>query len=189
MRGFQIRIGSGFLLLIALLIFFDDGMLLIYGVPVIIVHELGHILAMRLLSVRPVRLTASLSGFSLDYDGELGGFAELVTALAGPAFGLIFAFFCSVLGRRLESGALLLCAGLGTILNVFNLLPALPLDGGRALRAVLPRSAQGHSALFISGFAVSAALIMSGLYSMSRGHGAALFAAGLWLFISLLTGT
>lgn len=180
------RVDGGFVLLLSLLLFFDEGGVLAAAVPAVSVHELCHAAAMRLYGAYPTRLHASLSGFALDYAGSVSRRALALTALAGPLGGLLFALLCALSGRALNSEYLYVCAGLGVVLNLFNLLPALPLDGGVLLQSILesclgaPRSRQ---TLCILGFAVSAALLLCGLYFLHAGQGAALLMSGLWLAV------
>lgn len=181
--NFQIRISTGFILLGALLFFFDDYGMLAAFVPAIAIHELGHVLCMRFFGISPLRLTANTSGLSLDYSGSLDNTSEFFVALSGPALGLLFALVCSKVGRAQDSEYLLLCAGLGTIINLFNLLPCMPLDGGRALRCLLSKSRHGDAIVTISGYITVAVLILSGLGFIARGQGFAPFIAGVWLMV------
>lgn len=176
------RIGAGFVLLSAALIFFDSGALVPALAPVVAVHELGHALAMLLLGARPSRLTATATGLWLDYRGELNGTGEALCALAGPALGLAAAFFCSKLGKSLGSDNLLLCAGVGGIVNFFNLLPCLPLDGGRALAGL----GIGDRAVFCISLATSIMLTIFGFILAVNGRGVALCLCGGWLLLFLL---
>ncbi|MBP8640446.1 MAG: hypothetical protein KBI01_06055 [Oscillospiraceae bacterium] len=184
--NFHIKLGSGFILLFSLIFFFDDNGFLLALLPAVLIHEMGHILIMLLLGAYPTRLNATLSGFAIDYTGILSDKQELLTALSGPVFGLLFSLVCAKLGSFRNSEYLLMCGGLGLILNLFNLLPAMPLDGGRALGFVL-RYLIGESkaqtlARFIS-LLTALLLIAWGLYLLARGFGFALFFAGSWLFI------
>ncbi|MEG0777593.1 MAG: site-2 protease family protein [Oscillospiraceae bacterium] len=183
---FRVKIGSGFLLLIAVVYFFDDSGFLLALLPAILAHEIGHLIAMRTLGARPTLLCASLSGLSLDYSGNLSSKQEMLTALSGPIFGILFSIVCAWLGKFLSSEYLLLCAGLGFVINVFNLLPALPLDGGRVLSFILSAAFGKKLALSVSnvlGYLISALLLCLGLYCVAKGYGAALMLAGMWLFI------
>lgn len=183
MKSFKILIGSDFLLLIALLFFFDFSSFILSCIPPIFVHELGHVLAMRMYGIRPVRLRASLAGFSLDYDGVLSGSSEAISALAGPFCGLVFAFICSLLGKIFMSDFLLFTSGIGVVINIFNLLPALPLDGGRALRGLILRFKWGDSLICVMGIFTCSVLIAAGLYFISYEQGWAVFIIGICLLL------
>lgn len=187
--SFQVRISAGFVLLAALVVFFDDVGLVAACIPVIAVHELGHAAAMRCFGASAVRLNATASGFSLDYHGGISGMAEVTAALAGPAAGLALAFFCSWAGKALGSEYLLLCAGLGAIINFFNLLPCLPLDGGRALHGALSGCAGGDRLVSALSWVTAIAVTAAGLYFAAAGKGVALCAAGGWLIIMRRNGT
>jgi Zn-dependent protease/predicted transcriptional regulator len=106
----------------------------------VLLHELGHALAARRYGVETRRITLWL----------LGGVAqlekipkeprkELAIALAGPAVSFALALLFRLL--RQEAGALGFLthylALVNLVLGLFNLLPALPLDGGRVYRALL----------------------------------------------------
>ncbi|MFB0919948.1 MAG: hypothetical protein QMB62_03560 [Oscillospiraceae bacterium] len=183
---FRMEFGSGFILLFALIWFFDESGFLAALVPAMLIHELGHIVFLLFFGARPIKLKAALSGLKIDYSGVMTDTQEMLTAFAGPAFGLFFSFLCARFGRLWSSDYLLMCAGLGFIINSFNFLPVKPLDGGRVLSFFL-RSLFGEERAYcilrISGLMVSSLLLVSGLYLISMGDGPALFIAGLWLFI------
>jgi Zn-dependent protease len=138
-------------------------------------HELGHALQARREGITIDGITLWVFGGVARLRGDLpSAGAELRVALAGPAVSL-------VLGMVLLGAALALPLGaaadgvifwLGQInlyLLMFNLLPALPLDGGRVLRALL----WGRSGDFLAATQTAAAL--------GRGFGQALIAMGLLL--------
>lgn len=184
--AFHIKLGSGFVLLFALIYFFDDTGFLLALCPAVLVHELGHILFMIIFGAYPSLLKATLSGFAIDYSGIISEKQEMLTALAGPAFGLAFSLLCEKLGTLWGSDYLLMCAGLGFVINFFNLLPALPLDGGRvwdfALHVFLGEDKAQH-VMRIFGLLISIFLLVYGLYFITMGFGFALFLVGIWLFI------
>jgi Zn-dependent protease len=63
---------------------------------------------------------------------------EARVALAGPIVGSLGAAFVWAAGEALDSDLLIALAFTGFFLNLFNLLPIVPLDGGRAVAAIHP---------------------------------------------------
>ena len=116
----------------ALIYFFDGSGIVSAAVPAVLVHELGHCLALWLCGRHLRRVTVSLSGIELDYSGVLEGIEAVLCIAAGPAFGLLYALAVSVIGGRFAE----LSGALSFALTAFNLLPVLPLDGGRLLSAL-----------------------------------------------------
>ena len=102
--------------------------LLVLGAAVL--HELGHILALRYFRVNIRRIRIRAAGVVLETEGAMGYGQELASALAGPLANLLAA---AVLGRMGCTTA----AGANGVLCAFNLLPVRPLDGGRALYLLL----------------------------------------------------
>ena len=182
----KIKIGSSFFLLLAIAYFFDGYGILLAALPALIVHELGHVLAIRLFGAYPTALRASISGFSLDFSGDISRRGEVLVALSGPFFGFCFAFLCARLAPVFQSEYLFTCAGLGLVLNCFNLLPVLPLDGGRAVSAAFAffwGERASRTVTMVLSCAVSLALCLLGLYFLLEGQGAALLIAGVWLLV------
>ena len=134
MRTKKIRISAGAILLFALMYFFDGSGVVSAVVPAAIIHELGHLLALRLCGRRLTAISISLTGVRMDYAPQIGGFRAVICFLSGPLAGILYAFaaptLCGAFGRM--SGAA------SFLLSVFNLLPILPLDGGRIVSELLP---------------------------------------------------
>ena len=64
--------------------------------------------------------------------------AEARVGLAGPILGSLGAAAVAVAGALTGSAFLQALAYTGFFLNLFNLLPVVPLDGGRAMAAMAP---------------------------------------------------
>ena len=92
------------------------------------VHELGHWAALGLLGARVRALRVGVLGAVMIPDGRLSYGGELLAVLAGPAANLLSALALTALGPGTEAAV-----GAHLVLGAFNLLPARPLDGGRAL--------------------------------------------------------
>jgi Zn-dependent protease len=112
----------------------------------LLAHEMGHALVARRLGVRVEGITLWIFGgvARLGGDAATAG-AEARIAVAGPVVSLVLAvtFGLATFGLDAAAGPPLVEAGcfwLGlanTMLLLFNLIPAFPLDGGRILRAWL----------------------------------------------------
>jgi Zn-dependent protease len=109
-------------------------------VLLIFVHELGHVIELRRQGV-----PASAPLF-IPFLGAVVGMKQMPqdawrearVALAGPLLGSLGAAAVWGLGAWLDSDLLRALAFTGFFLNLFNLLPIVPLDGGRAVAAVHP---------------------------------------------------
>jgi Zn-dependent protease len=64
--------------------------------------------------------------------------AEARVGLAGPILGSLGAAAVAVVGELTGSSLLIALAYFGFFINLFNLLPVIPLDGGRAAAAMTP---------------------------------------------------
>ena len=64
---------------------------------------------------------------------------EAYVGIAGPLVGSIGALACYWLGRTYDSQLLLALAYSGFFLNLFNLIPLSPFDGGRVSAVISPR--------------------------------------------------
>jgi Zn-dependent protease len=109
-------------------------------VVLLFVHEMGHVIALRREGIKASApmfvpfLGAVITAKSL---GE-NALAEARVGLAGPILGTIGAAACLVIGEATNSDLFRALAYIGFFLNLFNLLPVVPLDGGRAMAAMAP---------------------------------------------------
>jgi len=150
--GFPVEINVSFvLLLVAVLLGYGGSSTVSNGLLVIgllfgsvLLHELGHAVVAR-------RYGVHVSGIELSFFGGAAKMVqlprsadhEIAIAAAGPAVSLMLAGAGLGLGGLLHGslpGDLFGTIGwLNLVLAGFNLIPALPMDGGRILRAVLTR--------------------------------------------------
>lgn len=128
----KLDVSAGALLIFALAYFFDGSGMLSALLPAAVVHEAGHAAVLLAFGARLRRLRMDIFGLRLDYGGRLSRGALLCSALAGPAAGLLYAFPAMGAADR----GVKMSGAISLLLSGFNLLPALPLDGGRALSAL-----------------------------------------------------
>src|SRR5438128_5503368 len=131
--------GTAFVSIAAYSLFF--GWTFAVGFVVLLfVHELGHVIALRREGIKASApmfipfLGALISARSLG-DNAL---AEARVGLAGPVLGSVGAAACLAIGEAADSDLFRALAYIGFFLNLFNLLPVVPLDGGRAMAAMAP---------------------------------------------------
>ena len=122
----KITIEPGFLLYTAILALVIPIRLLLAWYLAVIIHEMGHYTALRLLHIQIFALKVELSGITLLTE-RIGGLREIVCAAAGPVFG----FSILLIADYLPCTAAFAC-----IHSAYNLLPIYPLDGGRIVRCL-----------------------------------------------------
>jgi Zn-dependent protease len=121
---------------------------LVYGwryavgfVLLIFFHEMGHYLAARQrgLNVGVPTFIPFVGAWiqlkEMPHDVE----TEAYVGFAGPLAGTIAALACYWLARETGSGLLLALSYSGFMLNLFNLIPISPLDGGRITAIISPK--------------------------------------------------
>ncbi|MBQ3009903.1 MAG: hypothetical protein IJD81_01795 [Oscillospiraceae bacterium] len=166
---------SGWLMLSVLFFFADLDEFLIV-ICCVLVHETGHLLALRLFKISVRRITLNFTGVIIWYhEFCLFGFREAVVAMAGPLLGLCFGIVCSYVGNLFDWELFYLMAGCNTILSLFNLLPAKPLDGWRCIHALWPNAA------YVLSVCTAITVAMVGVWLMYEGYGTALAIMGIIL--------
>ncbi len=125
-------------------------------VVLILIHELGHALVLRFYGVK-----ASLPIF-IPFVGAFIAMKEMpknvkveaIVGIAGPVLGTMGALFCYGLYLVTGQALFLSLAYVGYMINLFNLMPIIPLDGGRIVAALSPK-------IWIVGLAVAVAFLIS----------------------------
>jgi Zn-dependent protease len=109
-------------------------------VSLLLVHELGHIAAARVVGVRSsIPMFVPLLGAVISLrQAPINAKMEANIAIGGPAAGTLSALLCLVFYLWTDSMFMLFLAYTACILNLFNLIPCSPLDGGRISAAISP---------------------------------------------------
>jgi Zn-dependent protease len=110
-------------------------------VLLIFIHEMGHYVAARQRGLAVGAPTfipfvgAWIEMKEMPHDVE----TEAYVGFAGPLVGTVGALACYWLARQTGSEMLLALAYAGCMLNLFNLIPISPLDGGRITAIISPK--------------------------------------------------
>lgn len=154
--GFPVHVDWSFVLFVGLL-GWQPGITLerlaiwlLLAFVAVLAHELGHAVAARMIGAEPSIALVALGGVTTYVPPrQLSRGSSLGIALAGPAVGLVLGGVLLLVGRtvEVEPGSLteytLLMAIFTTLgWSVLNLLPIVPLDGGQAMRELLPGDPQ-----------------------------------------------
>ncbi len=135
----------------------------------LVIHEWGHVVAMKRVGIptRGFYLIPFVGGVAFANRPFAHPGEEAFVAAAGPVFGLLSLPLCWVLAYGASGGhveAASTATQIVAFLNLFNLLPIAPLDGGRILRSVVscisPRATWVFSILSVIG-----ALVLSWVLS------------------------
>jgi len=110
-------------------------------VLLIFCHEMGHYIAAKRRGLNVGAPTfipfvgAWIEMKDLPHDAE----TEAYVGIAGPIAGTVSAIVCYYLARAQDSALLMALAYAGFMINLFNLIPLSPLDGGRITGVISPK--------------------------------------------------
>lgn len=134
-----------------------------FGVGIVLlifVHEMGHVVAAATQGV-PVSAPVFLPGMGaliMKNRNARSAFGEAIIGIGGPIGGALASLACAGLFLITNNEMYRGLAFFGFMMNLFNMMPIYPLDGGRIVSAI-------HPWLWAGGIAIMAALMIKG-YSM-----------------------
>lgn len=156
-----------FFLLILLLLFDNINTYLIF-LFFILVHELSHLIVGILIGGKPQKMTLSIFGVSIEFYsyGKNKTFSKIIFFFIGPLINILIGIMCYKYMKDSNEKTLIVYTNFA--LGIFNLLPILPLDGGKImkeiLKALLGFEKSNKIMIFVSKcFLVIASLIYSAL--------------------------
>lgn len=116
--------------------FFAVGFVLL-----LLAHEMGHYVAARQrgLDVGVPTFIPFVGAWIQLKEQPMNAETEAYVGLAGPVVGSVAALVCYFLARELDNRLLLALSYSGFFLNLFNLIPLSPFDGGRITAVLSPR--------------------------------------------------
>ncbi len=104
----------------------------------LVAHEYGHIKAMQYFGIKTkgIYLIPFVGGLAVADDKINTRWQDVVISIMGPVFGLLMSLVCLLLYGLTDLELFAGAAVLSALLNLFNLLPILPLDGGHVLKSI-----------------------------------------------------
>ncbi|MDO6427360.1 site-2 protease family protein [Thalassotalea sp. 1_MG-2023] len=114
---------------------FEFAMMLIIC---LVIHEYGHVRAMQYFGIKTkgIYLIPFVGGLAVSDEKITTRWQDVVISLMGPAYGLITSILGVVLYYATDMEIFAGVAVISALLNLFNLLPILPLDGGHVLKSI-----------------------------------------------------
>ncbi|MFY0677490.1 MAG: site-2 protease family protein [Neptuniibacter sp.] len=104
----------------------------------LVFHEYGHIRAMKRfgLKTKGIYLIPFVGGLAVSDDRINTRWQNVYISIMGPCYGLFLSIVCLVLYWITDIELLAGLAAFNALLNLFNMLPVLPLDGGHVLKSI-----------------------------------------------------
>ncbi len=110
-------------------------------VALIFIHEMGHVIALRMMGVPATApmFIPFIGAHIVMKKMPKNAYVEAIGAYGGPLLGTLGAIGCVAIGLVTDNLFWYALASSGFLLNLFNLLPISPLDGGRILGVISPK--------------------------------------------------
>jgi len=101
-------------------------------------HEYGHIRAMKYFGMKTkgIYLIPFVGGLAVTDEKINTRWQDVVISIMGPTFGLFLSVVCILVYWATDSEFFAGLAAFNALLNLFNMLPILPLDGGHILKSI-----------------------------------------------------
>jgi len=144
-----------------LLIFSDELRFVLFLIGVLLIHELGHYISMKKFNYENVRMLfiplmgAFVQGSKEKYSQK----QSFIVAALGPFPGIIIGSVLLVLSAKYQSEWMIEWSFLFLFINIINLVPIDPLDGGQLFKLMLNKKRD----LFLMIFALISSLVLIGI--------------------------
>lgn len=132
---------------------------------IVLIHELGHYFAMKIfnyedLSIFFIPLVGAIAGGSKE---KISQKEKAIVLLAGPVPGIVIGMVLFLIANHLGNNSLLRLSYAFVLINILNLLPIYPLDGGQLLKTLFLGSRQIITAIFMI-----ASIVLLGVYAIAN---------------------
>ena len=184
----RIKISFLFFAMLTLIFALDKRTVALVTVVSVALHEMGHIAALLGMGLYPDEICFGIFGIRIrNCDYRLDYRRELVAVMCGPLVNVALTVASLVLYKMLAKDAFMVIFAVNFSVAVFNLLPILPLDGGRLLHLMLMKIMSCGSAqrtmTVVSTVTALVVLLAGVLLAVRTGANISLLATGLYLGI------
>jgi len=133
----------------------------------IVFHEYGHLRAMRYagMKTKGMYLIPFVGGVAIGERAKTQ-WQEVYISMMGPVFGLFMSVLFYLAYLLTENNFIGLTASISALINIFNLLPIYPLDGGHVLKAMVFSKKNRWAFIGLIAFSIASFMLFSqlGLY-------------------------
>ena len=140
-----------FFVLIFLLFFGNDLNLVVNILLILFVHEVGHLTAMKLLKQeeKTIFFLPMVTNFEEAELEKKSQWKRIVTLFAGPLPGIVIGMLLVNYGASIQHQLVEFTGYAFMIINLFNLLPIDPLDGGKILETLFGKESEIVKLVFL----------------------------------------
>ena len=139
---------------------FDAPYVAILTIIAALVHEAGHLAAIRIFSGKNARLRAHASGFRINQGKATSYLAEAAVVLSGPCVNILI-YLLSLLFANALDGYVKILGYINLATGVSNLLPIEGYDGYRAICVLLTKSNRSDWIRLLDVFSFSVCVLIS----------------------------
>ena len=134
----SVKINIACVFLILLFVYINFSMYALIILACIIIHELGHIILIKLAGFRILNIEIAPCGVNIIINGIAPYRTDILIAVGGPAFNIVAASITLIVIQGAGNSTALMFVFLTNIIYAaLNLFPVTSLDGGRILACVL----------------------------------------------------
>lgn len=121
-------------------------------VAILVFHEYGHLRAMKKFGIptKGMYLIPFVGGLAVG-DKPRSRWQDVYISLMGPLYGLLMTLVCYIGYLLTDNHFIGLVASTSALINLFNLLPIYPLDGGRVVKSLVFSGRKYLALIFLLG--------------------------------------
>lgn len=137
--GMALTIFSMLLFALSFLLLVDDNYYFVLFLVIVVgIHEMGHFAFMKIFKYKQVKMlfVPLMGAFVQGKKDVYSQKQSSIVLLAGPIPGIILGVACILLSNQLDMPLLIQAGLLFLFLNILNLVPLDPLDGGQLVRVL-----------------------------------------------------